>query len=77
MLHPFFFDWNFDVRILITTQPTPFVRIASFESLHLSFFFLSEPLFFFSFQMKKKKRKMKRKKELAQDCPFLLIPGFL
>ncbi len=61
-LHSFSF-WSFDVKIPLPTHLTPFVRIASVESLHLSFF--SEPLFVFI------------KQDLAQDCPFLLIPGFL
>ena len=45
-------------------QPTPFVRTASIESLHLSPFSCSEPLFVLV------------KQDLAQDCPFF-IPGFL
>lgn len=62
ILHPF---WSFDGKIPRPRQSTPFVRTASIESLHLSFFSLSEPFFVFG------------KQDLAQDCPFLLIPGFL
>ena len=67
ILHPF---WSFDGRdsFINATQPTPFVRTASIESLHLSYSFLlslSESLFVF------------RKPDLAQDCPIFLIPGFL
>ena len=57
-----FLEFRWKDSFTNATQPTPFVRTASIESLHLSFF--SELLFVFG------------KQDLAQDCPFL-IPGFL